>query len=245
MKKENVFIIILFTILSVQLIIAQNLVIDRTIQGLVESFESIFRPILGPFSTGEFLFAKILLFFLLFAIIFMVLKRISLFEDNLAVHSIVSLIVSILAVRYIKENELVNAILLPYGSLGVAISIFLPLLIYFFFLHSSEMGGFGRRAGWLIYGIVFLVLWGSRPYDSLGVANWIYLIGIGFVLISLIFDKSVHQYFEMGKYNKPRRLLIERQIIELQNAVNDARKVGRHQTADKLEREIKKLTKRL
>jgi len=53
--------------------------------------------------------------------------------------------------------------LIPYGALGGAIAVFLPLLIIFVFLHTLDIGGFGRRAGWFIYFIIFVLLWGFKP----------------------------------------------------------------------------------
>lgn len=228
MKKEKFLLTALTTLLSISLVMSQNFYtqyLESTIRGTGEAFGSVFGPIFGVSVFSEFLFAKILLFFLLFAIVFMALKRISLFENNNAVHMIVSVIVPILAVRYMGPDEMIRAILLPYGGLGAAITIFLPLIIFFFFLHSSEIGGFGRRAGWFIYGSVFLVLWGSREVSDLGVANWIYILGVGFIIISLIFDKSIHRYFlgweadqaGMGGKNMAR-ISIKKQMGEVREA---------------------------
>ncbi|MEK6873061.1 MAG: hypothetical protein AABW90_03555, partial [Nanoarchaeota archaeon] len=190
--------------------------------------------IIGPSETGEFLFAKILLFFLLFAIVFMVIGRINILGDNLTIQSTIAVIVSIFAVRYIRPGEFINAILLPYGALGISISLFLPLLIFFFFLHANEIGGFGRRAAWFIYLIVFILLWGSREYDSLGIANWLYILGLGFVIISLIFDRSVHRYFlnmQMGEAGEEIR---ERAIAEWMEQLQLAERQGNEDRVKKI-----------
>ena len=194
--------------------------------GFIEQIGSnigqILAPIIGPAETGEFLFAKILLFFLLFAIIFVALNNIDIFSSNRVVHVTLTLIVSIFAVRYIKEGNFINAILLPYSALGVAISIFLPLLIYFYFVHFSGIGPFGRRIAWIIYAITFLVLWGSRTYDpigagpTLGTANWIYFIGIGFLIVNILFDRSIHRYLGLSGLERWRERSEDARVARLQ-----------------------------
>jgi hypothetical protein len=192
MKRELTLVFVI--LFSIQLVLSQNPFLDRMIDGLSQAFGSIFGPIFGA-EFGDFLFAKIMLFFLLFAIIFVALGKIDIFFDNRAVHVILTSVTSIFAVRYLEPGEFINAILLPYTALGAALSTFLPLLIFFYFVHKSGFVGFGRRAAWFIYGVFFIMLWGTRPYDSLGIANWIYVIGIGFIIINFIFDKSIQGYF--------------------------------------------------
>jgi len=231
MKKEK-FVIILVSIflitITANLITAQDYNIDWVMNEMGNAFASIFAPIFGVGTSSEFLFSKILLFFLLFSVIFMTTKRISVFDENIAVQFTVSIIFAILSVRYLKETDLMHAILLPSGTLGASITIFLPLLVYFLFLHSSEIGGFGRRAGWIVYGVVFLVLWGSREYNDMSAANWIYGLGLLFVLASLIFDKQVHKYFrgmELESSTKSAKNLaridIKRKMTDIGKAYKD------------------------
>ncbi|MEK6914780.1 MAG: hypothetical protein AABW83_03970 [Nanoarchaeota archaeon] len=193
MKREYVL-SFLSGILSISLVSAQNTFLDRGIESLSQALGSIFAPIFGT-GFGEFLFAKIMLFFLLFAIIFVSLRQIDIFAENRAVHVVLTSVTSVLAIRYLEPGEFINAILLPYTALGAALSTFLPLLIFFYFAHKSGLHGFGRRAAWFIYLIFFIMLWGTREYDTLGDANWIYLIALGFMLINLFLDKSIHAYF--------------------------------------------------
>jgi len=212
---------ILVIILSVNLVSAQYPQLDYLIEQIGQAFASIFGPIFGVDVFDEFLFAKVLLFFLLFAIIFMSLRNIDIFAGNTAINAIVSIIVSIFAVRFIKENEFITGILLPYGALGIAIATFLPLLIYFYFVHFSGIGPFGRRTAWFIYGVIFLVLWLTRPYADLGVANWIYLLGIGFILINLLFDRSIHNYLGLAGLARWRERAEDARIAALQSEYED------------------------
>ena len=83
--KKGYVLTLLVTFLTIQSVLAQNQLLDQTIDSLSQALGSIFSPILGV-GFGEFLFAKIMLFFLLFAIIFVALKNIEIFEENRSVH---------------------------------------------------------------------------------------------------------------------------------------------------------------
>jgi len=174
-------------------------------------------------SYDEFLFAKILLFIIVLLVVYTVISKNTLFEGkrNKPIQWIVSSSVSILAIRFLPD-EFVSAILLQYSTLAVGITIFLPLLIFFFFLHQSSIGPFGRKVGWAIYLASFIAIWSFR-YTDLQQANLIYWIGAGFVTISFIFDKRIHKYFSMADYKKfrarhrsksKRKLMRDLQILD-------------------------------
>ena len=187
-----------------------------------EAFASIFTPIFTLDGVSDsFLFAKVLIFILLFAVIFMALKNIKIFKRNKPTRIIVALIVAILAVRYLKETDFTKALLLPYGAFGGAITIFLPLIIYFFFVRTSMESGFGRKSAWAIYGIIFIFLWGSQ--DSADTtSNWIYISALIFILINFIFDKTLQGYFKDSELEKARRNIEDKaeldRLVELKKA---------------------------
>ncbi len=218
--KKGYVLTLLVILLTVQVALAQNQILDQAIGSLSQAIGSIFSPLFGV-GFGEFLFAKILLFFLLFAIIFVALNNIDLFEENRPVHVIVTTITSIFAVRYLRPGEFINAILLPYTALGASLASFLPLLIFFYFVHKSGMGPFGRRAAWAIYGIFFIMLWGTRQYDSLGAANWVYVIGIGFIIISFLFDKTIQGYFGLRDIEEWKEQIKNKKISHIEVEINE------------------------
>ncbi len=150
----------------------------------------------------EFLFAKILLFSIILLVVYTVIKKNTIFggKKNRPIQWIVSSAIAILSVRYIPD-EFVQAILLQYGTLAIGITMFLPLIIFFFFIHQSELGSFGRKIGWAVYIISFIALWIFR-YDKIGEANVIYWIGLGFALIAVGFDSRIHKYFGMSSVRK-------------------------------------------
>ncbi|MDH3353091.1 MAG: hypothetical protein OEL87_01465 [Nanoarchaeota archaeon] len=155
-------------------------------------------------SFDEFLFAKMLLFTLVLIITYTVVRQNAILggNKNKPIQWIVSVSVSILAIRYLPDN-FIQAILIQYGALAIGLTVFLPLMIFFFFIHQSNIGPFGRRAGWVVYLASFFAMWAFR-YEEIGGAGWIYWIGIGFVIISLLFDKTIHEYFGMSSIRKAR-----------------------------------------
>jgi len=174
-----------------------------------EGFAPIFGLLFGTSAFDELLFAKILFFLIIFSVIFMVLKNIDIFAGNRPVAFIVTVSVSILSIRFMGDNQFIRGILLPYQVLGVAIIVFLPLLIYALFVNTSVSGKFGRRFAWALYVIVFLVLWISRQSDistaDVSEINWIYGLGFAFIVVNLIFDGPIHEYLGSRSFRKARR----------------------------------------
>lgn len=194
--------------------------IDLAMQAAIPFFELA----LGQGYTTDFFLAKSLLLVLIFIIVFFVLRKNSLFDNDSRKGAaiIVALAVSLLSVRFIPENEFMNGILLPYTTLGIAIATFLPLLIYFLFVHNSVPGTFGRRAAWAVYGIIFLVLWLSRSTPEMNDSNWIYILGIILVVLSFIFDKSIHKYFNLMDYARTKKQIADAEYVKMMKEYEDA-----------------------
>jgi len=191
-----------------------------TVDAGISIFGPLFEAVIGNYETDQFLFAKSLLVILLFVIIYAVVKKVPAFKANKGISVIVALIVSILAVRFISENDLVNGILLPYGTLGVALTTILPFLIFFYFVHDGQMGSLGRRICWLFFGIIFLVLFGYK-FDSLGVASqYIYIFSLIGVIIAFIFDSSIHKYFGLAEDSRIKRERKDKKIADIDVEIN-------------------------
>ncbi len=151
-------------------------------------------------SFDEFLFAKLLILLIIFFITYTVIKQNKLFSSDKNINIIIASAISILSVRYLPSN-FVQAILMQYNVFAVAATTFLPFFIFFFFLHKSQIGTFGRRAGWVLYGASFIAMW-TFIHEDIGIANYIYWVGIAFVIISLLFDKTIHTYFGISSIKK-------------------------------------------
>ena len=258
--KKRWFVLMLLSIVIIASLVSALDASDLSYAGnqIIEWIQNIFGPffqvLLGLDTIDKYFFARILLLILLFVIILTVLKRITLFKKYPAVYVIISVIVSILATRYISEIELVSLILLPYGALGISMTVFLPFFIYGFFIHESGLGTVGRRVGWILFAAVFFALWIAR-YKEMGAYNWIYWIGIAGVLIALFLDGTVHRYFEMGKYKQGENVSDVNSLVGVENQIkslkmqfgNDPRDfpASVYKAYSKLENDRKALRKRL
>jgi hypothetical protein len=200
---------------------------DRFVVAFMEwiksTFGVFFAAILGVNDSNyEFLFGKILIFFLLFAVIFLVLKRIDLFKANRPVLVLVTSIVSILAVRYMQESDFITGVLLPYGALGGAITMLLPLIIFSAFVQTSIQGSMFRRVAWCVYGAVFFTFWVMR-YDQMNPSgNLVYYLGIGFIILNVLFDKQIRAILERSGIEKAMQTIDDRALgealVHLKNA---------------------------
>lgn len=158
----------------------------------------------GPFfdallaSPPELLFESILIFLIIFFIVFMVVKKIEILRHNKVAVMVISLSVSILAARFMNF-EWIYTILLPYQTLGVVLTGFLPLIIGFFFIQSIKSGTI-RKMFWIFFIVVFFAMWDMNYY--IGPVSWIYFWTALASLIFLVFDGTI------------RRALIKQKLIE-------------------------------
>lgn len=189
-------------------------------QQIIETFREIFTPffeaLLNTSSFDDFFFAKVLLLLLIFVVVLGVLRKIDLFNKPRGIAPLVSVLISILSVRYMPQ-EFVGGVLLPYSTLGIAITTFLPFLIYFWFVHRSVESGFGRRIAWILYGLIFLFIWGSRPAGEIsGSSAWLYGLGFVAIVLSLFFDKTVNGYFKLHEIHTGFRHARDASLANLQ-----------------------------
>jgi hypothetical protein len=175
---------------------------DQVIQ-MGQSFLTPLFQLLLNTDSGEFFFAKCIVLILLFVVIYYSLDKSDVFGRRRGVIFTISLIVSILAMRYIPETDFIKGILLPYGTLGAAILTLLPFIIYFFFVENNVPGTFGRRIAWAVYGLIFFFFMMYRissgdTFSSL--MGWFYIGGLVLVLICFLFDKHIHAYFDTAGF---------------------------------------------
>lgn len=215
MKKTRMFFV--FTFLSIlflnfvsayvypQYYYSSRNVIDNIITAGAPVLELLFGDYTGStgeFSSGEMLFLKFLLFFMMFVIIQAVLKKIDMFKDNKAVIGILSVAIPLIAVRFMSANQLVYMILPAYGTLGIALTVILPFLIFFFFIHNTNLRGLGRRICWLFFITAFIVIWLNRADEVGTLGNQIYGWTIFVMALVAIFDKRLHSYLSLYELNK-------------------------------------------
>lgn len=207
-------------------------------------FGPLFEPILGISQFDEYFFMRVLVLILLYVVIWAILKKIPLFKEYNFISFLIAAIISILGMRYIPETKFINLILLPYSTLAVALSIALPFMIYFFFVHFSITSNAGRRIAWLFFAAVFFGLWITRT-DTIGDANIIYWFGIAAVILVFIFDKKIHVYFALWEIRGMERTTNDAAILELLEKLGTAKKYIGTPAGDRQIKHIREQLKRL
>lgn len=211
MKK--VFLLFVFLMVGVSFVSAQyggdlgsNL--GYGMEQLIDIVEDMFGPffsvILG--GSGDLLFERIMFLTILLAVVYIVISKMKVFDDNTPVIWIITVSVSLLATRFLADSALVQTIILPYSVLGVALTSALPLLIYFTFVEKFDSSTV-RKMLWIFFVVIFFGLWGAR-YDAVGEISWIYFITAILALIFLLFDGTIRRMIikshmkEVGGLNK-------------------------------------------
>lgn len=237
MKKESVLKLSLIQILfMINIVQAQNNIINsfdfnlaqgwiiRFINALLGFLSPVFELIIGDYNTSEFFFAKILLFILLVIIIKNILDRTPIGENNEKISFVLSLVVSTLSIRFISQNQFFEAIFIQYGTIGIAITTILPMVIFFYFIQNTKVGTYGRKVFWTIYVVTLSAIWISKSNEIPTTANWIYGITITTAIIFIFFDKSINAYFGLTEINRmmnrTNKKLIRKLLKELDDLKN-------------------------
>lgn len=172
------------------------------VTGVIEKILGFLSPflekIIGDYSTSEFFFHKCLLLLALVLILKNVLEKMPLGEKNEKLSLMLSIIMSILAIRFINENDFFESIFIQYGVLGIAITTILPTIIFFYFIHKTKVGTMGRKLFWILYILIMGMIWISKFSNLPTEANFIYIFIIIAGLFLIIFDKTVHSYFGLS-----------------------------------------------
>lgn len=217
----------------------------QLIDQAINFFTPVFEIVIGDYSGSEFFFTKVMLLLLLFVVIYFVLDHVPLFQGYRGINYIVALIVSIIAVRFISENQLVLGILLPYGTLGVALTTILPFFIFAYFIHTTGMPGIARKLCWIFFGIVFLVLWIYKA-DQIGdIGNQIYFWTTIAMAIMLILDKRIHAYFRGLDIKRFEQDAHENEIANLQIELRRLITMGGATPSQEIKNQIRKMQRRI
>jgi hypothetical protein len=170
-------------------------------------------------SFDEFLFAKLIILLIIFFVVYTILRRNDMFGRDKRIAIIITSAISILSVRYLP-NEFVQAILLQYNVFAVAVTTFIPIIIFFFFLHQSGFRSFGRKSGWALYGVALISLAGFR-YEDLGQAQYIYYAAIVVIIVAYIFDRAIHTKFNLAGLKEERAAHHLRRLMENKKKIKD------------------------
>lgn len=153
--------------------------------------------------TANMFLAKILLTLLLFAILSSVLKfsGIDFLKEGFS-HWIVTSIVAILSVRFLNE-QFINTILLPYSTIGVAMTAAIPFIFYFFFIEKgfgSKVSPIVRKTAWIFFALIFFAMWVMRKDELLnqGSSEIVYVIYPFTAFLAVVFaflDGTIQKIF--------------------------------------------------
>ncbi|MBX4196238.1 hypothetical protein KW805_01480 [Candidatus Pacearchaeota archaeon] len=213
--------------------------VENIIQAWIDILEPILQAVLGGDTwTGYLLFEKLLIFVLLLSVIQLVLGRIPTFDKQKGVRWVVAVVVSLIGVRYL-DFEWINTIVLQYQVLAVAITAFLPFVIYFFFLHSV-LGEYGsvRKIGWILFIMVYFGLWNTADSSAHSdIYFWTMLVA----LLFLLFDGTIRRYWVTQRYKAAGASSVLHRIAQLDQSISVISQS--HLDAASKQREIDKLEK--
>ncbi|OIO40974.1 hypothetical protein AUJ62_03610 [Candidatus Pacearchaeota archaeon CG1_02_32_21] len=266
-KKVGLLIgfLVIFSIFSALMVSAQTSnVLVNNIDQILKSLEPLVKYIVGDITdststtkASEILFIKVLFLIILIAIIYRAVERTPTIGENKAVSWVITIIASLLAVRLITTDALVNFLWTPTGVLGVALITILPFIIFFFFIEGFNEPLI-RKTGWMVFAVIYFLMgllrWNElklNPTNYGTIANipifgggsynwlpwilnlsWVYMIiGILAVLI-FIYDSRVR-----SKINKAK---IESELLES----NSLLKVQKRERLQELEEGIANATTR-
>jgi len=231
MKKRGLLVGVLISLLLVSMIsiVSADPLVETG--SMVDEFVDWIRPIaeriLGTTPDGQFLFAKVLLLFMIFAIVYAVLSRVNFFEENGWVLIIVSIATTVLSTRWLTTESLIRTIILPYSTLGIVITAGLPFVIYFLIVNGMFSGPGSRtirRIAWVAFAVVFAGLWVTRRADLLAEgskAGYMYPAVAIAALVMIMLDGTYQRLMERMKAERKMSVSQRRYMIKLEKELDE------------------------
>ena len=231
MKKVGLFVFALLFVSMTASLVSAGAVEEaiETVNNAGKVVYGVVKPVLeiiiGKADSGEFFLAKILFLVIIFAIIWKAASRVPFFSENDWVLWIVSIGVSILAIRWFGNVQIIKTVILPYSVLGIVISVAIPFVLAFFII--KDFGKTMRKVSWILFAVIFVGLWASR-YEEIKPFGYIYLAVAGLSLLMMLFDgtiaglKTKAEMDKVGKDNKDDAIVaLKKKITDLPNLVRD------------------------
>jgi hypothetical protein len=181
--------------------------------------------VLGGADLGDVIFSKLLLFILLVAVLYPAAKKIPAISENTAASMIVAVIVSVLGLQFITQ-DIIKAVLLPYGTLAIAVATMIPLFLYAYFVEGIQIGWI-RKVAWCLALATFLGLWTIRYYELGVIATYFYGAAALMCGILLVFDGTVRRAVVRSKISRGTEIGLNDQLVLAQSEVLAAEEVVR------------------
>ena len=237
----------LFLFLGILIFFSLSFVSAQSVSGQSPAFKvdsffgnlqknEVIKLIVGDFSTGaagasELFFIKVLVFFLLIMLVSYAVEKVPGIGDKTSVRVLISIVVSLIAIRFITREEIVNFIWLPYGVLGVFLATILPFILGFFFIESFPNRIF-RKVAWSLYVVIFAGLawfrWDSLDVDVItGGIYWyenlgtLYLIVAVLSFILIVLDNRIRAIIHKAKYADMNDIGKKNAAIQLDIKIED------------------------
>ena len=227
--------------------------LNTYIDSFAEGIQPIAKQLLGDSQTGNLLFAKILFFIIIFAVIWVALGRVSFFSEQTWVLIVISLAVSILGTRFLANDALINTILLPYSTIAIAISAGLPFALYFLIVNvgmNDPKYKLARKIAWIFFAVIFTGLWISRQESLLlegSNAGWIYPITVALAIAMVFLDGTIKRWMLRNEIENIAGTNREDAILKVRKDITDIQEMHNANTISDEERTklIKRANKKL
>lgn len=247
MKKMSAFVVALFfavllvsSFVSAQGGEANSAILEGEVNKFIGNVNTVLKPVLelllGKSTTGQDFTAsdltiKLLVFVLLLAVVYMAVSKLPGIKEESWVLWTISLVASILSVRFLTSSALVELVWLPTGVLGVSFMCLFPLVLYFFFVESFESSRMLRRFGWVFFIVIYVTLaivrWNELKHTLAGGGSWnlgwIYIMTAGLGVISLLFDRTIQNAFQKVRAENAHSIAQNNFRIDLTDEFNKLR----------------------
>jgi hypothetical protein len=216
-------------------------------QSVIDTYVNVGEPILqalfGGYGgwSGYLLFERFLIFILLLSVIYVILKRVPLFEEQKGVRWVVAIIIPLIGMRFI-DYEWLEAMLMQYEILAIILTSVLPFIIFFYFIHSLGVSyPIMRKIGWVFFIGIYIGLWTTSISEAQSV---VYFWTIFAALLALLFDKRIELWLTAREFAKRERWRVDDEIARINRRVdeiNEEIRTGRRPNPREARREIKEL----
>lgn len=238
--SASIFLLVIISIYLVSAARSPTEDLKSLVRGAGEVLSTLFETILGPGPAGvegSGLFARALFLAVIFVVVWLIVKKIPLFQDKEHewARVVLSLAVALLSTRFLLEEGWVETILLPYSTFGIAITSLIPLILYFYFVYKGIRSKTLRRVAWIVAAVVFIGLWFTRRGELQNIATWVYPTIIAACIALFIFDGSIKRIWQRIEHEQSisasKMIVNQKTINDLWDKIEDARKAQGRATA--------------
>lgn len=209
---------------------------------------------------GEMFFIKFLFAIIIFAIVYYSVRQVPNLGEGMTLW-LITIAVSLIAIRFLASEVIINFLWLPQGVLGVVLAASLPFILFFFFIESFD-SRIIRKVGWSTFIVVYVMLatfkWSSLALTKpvLGVFSnlgWFYLIIAGLSILAIIMDGGIRKTYlnskSMNLIRAERELIKSKKVEELAKVeealANNPDNKALEDKKKRIEKAIEKLNKDL